>query len=616
MRIKTLRAENFLSFGEAEFNFLDAGLVLVEGENCDDPSAKSNGSGKSAMIDALVWCLFGKTLRGYENDEVVNRRVGDDCLVEVEIENDFGGAFTITRARRHGKLKNALRVKASSGELGDMSGPSNTETQAIVERLLGCTMQTFLSSVVFGQDSAYRFSSLTDKEQKEILDEVLGVERFSVACDAARLRYANVSRVVGDTKLAMDQAEDSAEKARIEAAEMIDKDESFETERKFKLSVEREKIKKANDWLKKLEPGAYDKLKASADKAAKIYASLEDAVSRAAKVANDAVMVQVVADTKVDDLQGQVADHGDRVGACRTCGQKTDARKHASVLADLKDKLNAARKAMEKVDAEVAAADKQLVAAKRALSDAKVVATDAQKEVNENAAQAAEEKLWRRRVVEVSERVAELEKETNPYYALARKAESRRNYHESECRVLSARLVEEEAKLKVAEFWIKAFGAKGLRSLLLDSSLPILNEKASSVSQIVTGGAITIEFNATSDLKSGKTVDKFEVKVDNKHGAGSYLGNSAGERAKVDLCVGLALQQLVASRASASFNLCFFDEIFDHLDSAAHERVVEVLSEIDKESVYVVSHNDDLKSWFPSTLLVRKKNGFSTVEES
>ena len=164
--------ENFLSFSKASFDFCDQGLVLVEGENKDDASAKSNGSGKSAMIDALVWCLFGTTLRGYQNDDVVNRRVGDDCLVTVTLERDEE-TIVVARARRHSKLKNSLRV---SDAHEDRSGPSNAETQELVEEILGCSMRTFLSSVVFGQDSAYRFSSLTDKEQKEILDTRAGPE--------------------------------------------------------------------------------------------------------------------------------------------------------------------------------------------------------------------------------------------------------------------------------------------------------------------------------------------------------------------------------------------------------------------------------------------------------
>ena len=76
----------------------------------------------------------------------------------------------------------------------------------------------------------------------------------------------------------------------------------------------------------------------------------------------------------------------------------------------------------------------------------------------------------------------------------------------------------------------------------------------------------------------------------------------------------LALQRLVASRSSASFNVAFYDEVFDHLDTSAHEQVVEVLSEVDKESVFVVSHDDDLKAWFPSTIRMVKHGGVSSVE--
>jgi DNA repair exonuclease SbcCD ATPase subunit len=197
---------------------------------------------------------------------------------------------------------------------------------------------------------------------------------------------------------------------------------------------------------------------------------------------------------------------------------------------------------------------------------------------------------------------------------MIKKVEAKREKHRKEAALLQEQLTNEEKRVRLSDFWVKAFGAKGLRSLLIDSSLPLLNEEAARISRTITGGAISIEFSATSELKSGKTVDRFEVKVDNKHGAGTYQGNSAGERAKIDLCVGLSLQHLVASRSSASFNLMFLDEAFDCLDSAAHERVVEMLSEIDKDSIYVVSHNEDLQAWFPHTLTITKKNGFSTVE--
>ena len=613
IRITHMFVENFLSFGKAEFDFRDAGLVLVEGENLDDASAQSNGSGKSAMIDALVWCLFGTTLRGYESDEVINRRVGEDCQVTVSWESD-DEIYSVVRSRRHSTFKNSLRVVHLNSD-EDMTLSSNTETQELVEKLIGCSMRTFLSSVVFGQDSAYRFSSLTDKEQKEILDEVLGVERFSAACGAARAQAAVVDIRLDTVTSDLAKANDAHRAAEEEQDDLELKNEGFEQERETKLEQEREKLRKAKEWVKKNAKIDADKLKALHEKAVKNATAHERVVEDLNDGATRAAVERARAKVLVEGLRLHVKSHEALAGDCPTCGQRVDDMQRDRVLGDFKKKLTTAAKALEKVDAAVAEIDEDFAKAKRKLADARNTVATAQREVNEAVGAGANLIAWRRRVADHEERIAELEKETSPYTALAKKAALKREKHAAEIKLLAEQVTAEEAKLKLADFWVDAFGAKGLRSLLLDSSLPLLNEEATRISRAVTGGAITIEFSATSELKSGKTIDRFEVKVDNKHGAASYFGNSSGERAKVDLCVGLALQRLVASRSSASFNVCFFDEVFDHLDSAAHERVVDVLSEIDKESVFVVSHDEDLKAWFPASLKVVKENGFSTVEE-
>lgn len=610
MKIKRMIVENFLSFGKAEFDFDEAGLVLVEGENLDDRSARSNGSGKSAMIDALVWCLYGTTLRGYENDEVINRKVGEDCSVMVILEDDHG-EYGVHRARKHSRYKNLLTLSTQGA---DASGANNSETQEIVEKLLGCTKRTFLSSVVFGQDRAYRFSQLTDKEQKEILDEVLGMERFSAACAAARVRLSEVSTAVVDFQRDFERAEAARDQAGEEAAELCEKDESFEVERSDKLEAEREKLRKAKEWLKKnLKVDSTNTQLQLAARRGEVT-GCEKLVAKATQAEAEAKIALGTSKGKLAELQGHEKRHEKLTGDCPTCLQPIDRKHHTKVLGQVS-------KAIEKVEATHAEleklaknATKDLDDAKRRLKDARAELLVAEKVHNEAIGAEANAKAWKSRVIEHEKRIAELVEQENPYAAMIKKVEARREKHRKEAALLQEQLTNEEARVKLADFWVKAFGAKGLRSLLIDSSLPLLNEEAARISRSVTGGAITIEFSALSELKSGKTIDRFEVKVDNKHGAGSYLGNSAGERAKVDLCVGLALQRLVASRSSASFNVCFFDEVFDHLDGAAHERVVDVLSEIDKDSVFVVSHDEDLKAWFPASLRIVKKGGFSAVE--
>lgn len=618
MKILSMMVENFLSFGKARFDFDDQGLVLVEGDNQDDESARSNGSGKSAMIDALVWCLFGTTLRGYENDEVVNRKVGEDCVVVVRISpSDLSVAYEVTRFRKHKKSKNMLVVAEldQGGDSTDMSKPSTSETQEVIDHLLGCSKRTFLSSVVFGQDRAYRFSSLTDKEQKEILDEVLGVERFAAACSTARAQAAVISAAVDLVTQDMERAEEARDNADAEAVDLRKKDKQYTTERGEKVAVEHEKLNKAKAWLKKNEKIDTVKLKAAHEKALKVVTATEAEVDSKTSADARAKAALSSGKAKADEIWTHVLRHEQLVGDCPTCKQQIDEKMQGKLLKGLRKQH--ADLQLAYINAEEAAKEIAfgLAEAKKKLKEARSNVMVAQQAVSDGLGAEAEVISWRRRAADHEARIKELKAEENPYTALVKKAETRYEKHRKECELLVTQHEAERARLKLAEFWVKAFGARGLRSLLLDSSLPLLNQEADRVSRALTGGTIAVEFSATSDLKSGKTIDRFEVKVDNKHGAGSYQGNSAGEKAKVDLCVGLALQKLVASRSSTAFNVAFLDEVFDHLDSAAHERVIEVLSEIDKESVLVVSHNEDLKAFFPNVLTIVKKDGFSSVEK-
>jgi DNA repair exonuclease SbcCD ATPase subunit len=614
VKIVSIAIQNFLSFGDAVIGLGGAGLTLVEGENRDDKSAHSNGSGKSAIFDALVWCLFGTTLRGYENDEVIHRKVGSDCLVSVSLETDDGDMYMVMRARRHREFKNSLRVKYVNFD-EDMSAGSNADTQLVVEKLLGCTLRTFLSSVVFGQDRAYRFSSLTDKEQKEILDEVLGVERFAEACTIARARVASLNTSIATISKSLDRARELMEEDETEVDDLREKDKGFETDRTARVLDEHEKMRKLKDQIKKTDRTLNPQMHTTHAALTKEVSVLDAEVSNARDVVAKSHASLTHADDVVSSIQRKLKQHETRGGVCGACKRPLDdAVDHANMIASVKKELKAAEKVAAAAKLLAEAHDTALTGAKHKLQKKRVELEALGKSVIAAAQAEANVKEWTQRLTIHEERAAEIEAETNAYAALIKKVELRYAKHSAEVDLFDAQLAAEEAQLKLVDFWVKAFGARGLRSLLLDSSMPLLNAEAARVSRAITGGAIKVRFSVTSDLKSGKTVDRFEVQVDNKHGAGTYAGCSAGERAKVDLCVGLALQSLVASRSSATFNVVAFDEAFDHLDSAAHERVIDVLSEIDKESVFVISHDEDLKAWFPASLRVVKKNGFSTVE--
>jgi DNA repair exonuclease SbcCD ATPase subunit len=98
-------------------------------------------------------------------------------------------------------------------------------------------------------------------------------------------------------------------------------------------------------------------------------------------------------------------------------------------------------------------------------------------------------------------------------------------------------------------------------------------------------------------------------------GGDSYESNSTGERRRIDLAISLALQDLVMSRANGRLNVLLYDEIFDGLDAVGCENAIQLLHDMQKsvETIYVITHNDILKSYFDKFLVVTKENGATRV---
>ena len=182
MRFKKLLAQNFLSFKKLEYEFQEAGLYFIGGEHLDSKISSSNGAGKSAFTEALCWGLYGKTVRAIGRDDVVNWKVGKDCVVEVEFEDDFGETYRVVRYRKHSKNGNNLAFFKGKESL---TYSDSRKTQEEIDRILGLSWLVFSSAIVFGE-KARRFAQATDKEKKEIFDELLMFHKYIEAQEQAK----------------------------------------------------------------------------------------------------------------------------------------------------------------------------------------------------------------------------------------------------------------------------------------------------------------------------------------------------------------------------------------------------------------------------------------------
>jgi DNA repair exonuclease SbcCD ATPase subunit len=166
-------------------------------------------------------------------------------------------------------------------------------------------------------------------------------------------------------------------------------------------------------------------------------------------------------------------------------------------------------------------------------------------------------------------------------------------------------------------FWVNSFGNQGIKSVLLDSVTPYLNQRANHYLSKLADSSIEVIFNTQTQLKGGEKRDKFSVDVSNKNGDAEYKGNSGGEKRRVDIAISMALQDLVSSRSNKSLDLVVYDEVYEGLDAVGCEAVIELLREKAKVfgTVIVITHNESLKQLFNRHITIKKEGGKTTVYE-
>jgi len=165
MKINNIVIENFLSMENVSIDFEQfSELVLVEGRNKDTKPISSNGAGKSSVIEALVFALFGKTIRKTTEKSLTNLHTDGKCKVTLTVNDNV----VIERTKKPSKL--VVRV-------GDKNETRDNvmATQKYLERTLNINPQVFLASIVFGQGIKTDFLTATADEKRAIIQNFLNI---------------------------------------------------------------------------------------------------------------------------------------------------------------------------------------------------------------------------------------------------------------------------------------------------------------------------------------------------------------------------------------------------------------------------------------------------------
>ena len=643
MKIKRLSIANFLTIGDACLSLDNKGLVLIQGVNEDDTSARSNGAGKSSVPDAVCWALFGETARGESGDAVVNDKVKKNCRVSALIE-DGATLYRISRHRKHSEHKNATIVEVS-GDAGvswvDQSKGTEKETQEAIVKILGCSYEVFSAAIYAGQEAMPDIPKATDKQLKLMVEEAAGIDRIESAYVIARAKETAA-------KQALDLARSGLEgvRARINNEELSlgttrVRHEEFEAGRPARIAeceAEREAAQNALvqlvPELKALDKGVIEARAAELEAHLMSARSMETELARLRGIVSACASQVSVASSELTRLGNEAKlakanldnAHERLREPCSACGKSHDEKDLETLRAHLSAELN--KKLMLLRDAKLrdqnardalAAAEKErdgyaatipvvheVVKERSELSDKLV-------RLSQLSASALN---LRNRRDNAAAKIAAINGEANPYAGLIAATEERIKTLQIEREALESSVEAATRHLCVANATVRVLGPAGVRAQILDTVTPFLNERTSEYLGVMSDGNTHAVWSTLSSTTKGELREKFCIEVTNDKGAKSFKGLSGGEKRKVRLATMLALQDLVASRATKPINLWIGDEIDDAMDDAGIERLMAILEKKarDKGTVLVISHNE-LRDWIDNVAVVTKESsGVSKVE--
>jgi DNA repair protein SbcC/Rad50 len=176
-----LSLKNFMSYGEPaeELDFRGFRLACISG---------NNGEGKSSLLDAITWALWGVArgtdARGAGADDLIRLGAEEaEIVFEFEVDAD---RWRVTRSRRRGRGGNLNLARKDESAWREASGATQSNTQLLINQLLGLDYQTFISSAFLLQGRADEFSRQGASDRKKILGDILGLEIFEKLAEQAR----------------------------------------------------------------------------------------------------------------------------------------------------------------------------------------------------------------------------------------------------------------------------------------------------------------------------------------------------------------------------------------------------------------------------------------------
>lgn len=582
IRIKDLTVKNFMSVGNQTqaVNFCREQLTLVLGENLDqggDDSGSRNGTGKTTIVNALSFALYGTALTNIKKDNLINKINNKNMLVTLTFEKD-GNKYKIERGRKPTIMKFYVNNQEQSAESNDDSQGDMRETQKDIDELLGMSHDMFKHIVALNTYTE-PFLSLKANEQREIIEQLLGITLLSEKADTLKEQIRQTKENIFQETADIEAAKKSNDKIQVSITGLETRQSAWYAQQKTDCA----KIEKSIAELRSVdidgELEQHAKLKQYDEHAAKIKSlnkeksTLETAVIQADK--------SVTKYTKeLEQLKNKT---------CPACEQGLHTHKHEEMSATAEKNLADAMIYLQGVSDSYASVMQEL---------------DDIGDINgrpNTYYDTVEQALkHQNNLTSLESALATRHQEVDPYQ------EQIDDLRHTAIQEISWDNVNMLNSMKDhQEFLLKLLTNKDsfIRKKIIDQNLAYLNNR---LTYYLDKMGLPHQVSFLNDLNVEITQLGQDLDFDNL---------SRGERNRLILGLSWSFRDVWESLYQ-NINLLFIDELIDNgLDANGVENALGVLKKMGRErnkNIYLISHKDELIGRVNNVLKVIKENGFTS----
>ena len=597
--------QNFASYEDEVFDFSSmTGMNLICGKNMD-LNGCANGSGKSFLMQTILFALFGQTLHNIKNENIPNRYVDKDQPTSVKLWFKADGTQYIVESmlskKYHNMACNIYQID-DKGEAIDLSKSSVRETRKFIEKeILQCDMSIFLRTIMLTSDQTYNFFKLRPQQKKEFIEHIFDLSIFG-----------DMYRLIHKDGLDLDKEIFALNR---ELLAYNNNHKEYQTQYDDYTASKKKELCDLTKTIK----GLLTELKALEDTSptsTKNLSNLDECRSKCSEIINHHMANRKIVTKKLQLLDREVrklnvisaekkkllSNHVEVLDKlCDKCGPIFDKQYSITdtkaLVESIAIKCDEIKNAEDKLTARQAEIENNIAEYKEALSKIDIKRKAIKDEANDVKLN-KERKIYKIKMLKDQLDVKKVE--DNPYATLLETASSTLETAQNNLsEMLHKMKYIKYAELIVSQDTIRKFIIKDLISLL-NSQIQIYLNKI--------GAKFTCEFD-----------DELNYRFITEAGEAEFDSFSSGEKMRLSIATSFAFRDFMATRSNIISNILILDEYIDsNLDESAINELVKILQEFIiryNQSVYIVSHRKEINNdIFNNIVIIEKTNGISRVK--